>query len=364
MSSCSADAKQTGLFAINRDFGCTPIGWRRPDRMGFKSGRIITTYELEITNGLRIHKNKFPVPSSQFQVTSSQFPIEPKIYVATIIKEELKDRYKMHFLKRIVEQKKREILQKTSEVPLSDLKEKLKLTGLKRRSLLKKMQNKPRFHFICEVKKASPSAGMIKKEVNPAQQARAYQAGGASAISVLTDGAFFKGSAGDLKQVRQAVQLPVLRKDFIIDAYQIYESALMGADLILLIVKILDAKEMDRLVKLATDLQLEILIELHEKDELARLPQNPGQYPVILGVNNRDLDTFEVNLNRSIDMRNDLPDELPLISESGIKSADDCLLLKAHGFQGALIGETLMRQVNPERFLREMVEVTNHVYAS
>lgn len=235
---------------------------------------------------------------------------------------------------------------------------------MKQRSFLEKVRTDDRFHFLCEIKRASPTAGIINQQVDPVKQALAYQAGGATGLSVLTDHKFFKGSIEDLQIVRQAVTLPVLRKDFIIDAYQIYESAAMGADLILLIVRILSKKQIDVFLSLAAELGLEILIELYDASEVNRLPQNLHHFPVLLGINNRNLATFEVDLMHSVEMLAHLPADVPVISESGIKNVEDCLTLKAHGFRGVLIGETLMRQARPVLFLEELVKATNHVHTS
>ncbi len=270
----------------------------------------------------------------------------------------------MDLLEQIVEVKKQEIANQTSSVPLEILKQNLKKFKVHRRSLIGKMANRSIFHFICEVKKASPTAGKINENVHPQKQAAAYQAGGASAVSVLTEATFFKGSTKDLEDVREVVSVPVLRKDFIVDEYQIWQSALLKADLILLIVKILSAGQLQDFLNLARDLSLEVLVELYDESDLIKLPENIEDFPVILGVNNRNLKNFSIDLNHSIEMISHLPKKLPLISESGVKSAEDCLFLKAHGFQGVLIGETLMRQSNPEVFLKELRETTNHVYSS
>lgn len=270
----------------------------------------------------------------------------------------------MNILEQIVNTKQREVADQKSSIPLKKLKESFKNFKAEKRSLVHKMNQKSTFHFICEVKKASPTAGQINAQVNPQTQAIAYQNGGASAISVLTDYEFFKGSPKDLEQVRDAVVVPVLRKDFIIDEYQIWQSALLKADLILLIVKILEREQLQRFLDLARQLSLEVLVELYDEADLKKLPENIEDFPVILGVNNRNLENFSIDLNHSIEMVTHLPKNVPLISESGIKSAEDCLFLKAHGFQGALIGETLMRQENPQEFLKKLTEATNHVYAS
>jgi indole-3-glycerol phosphate synthase len=208
------------------------------------------------------------------------------------------------------------------------------------------------FHFICEVKKASPSKGIIQPDFNPVRQAGMYERGGASAVSVLTDEKYFMGHLSYLGQIKSEVNLPLLRKDFIIDEYQIYQSRAFGADLILLIARVLEKNQISEYCKLAEDLGLDVLIELAEPEEIDKLPEKANN--VILGVNNRDLHTFDVDLKRSLKMRKLLPNYFPLISESGINSVADCRLLKDNGFRGALIGETLMRAENPEELLKEM----------
>lgn len=270
----------------------------------------------------------------------------------------------MNILEQIVETKKKEVEEQKSSIPLKKLKQKLKNIKSTKRSLVEEIANSSQFHFICEVKKASPTAGMIKEQLNAQAQALAYQAGGASAISVLTDQVFFKGSTQDLALVRDAVSLPVLRKDFIINEYQIWQSTLLKADLILLIVKILNTQQLNYFLNLARDLALEVLVELYDVDDIKKLPQNLEEFPVILGINNRNLENFQIDLNHSIEMISHLPGNVPVISESGVKTAEDCLLLKAHGFRGVLIGETLMRQQNPQLFLKKLREATSDVYAS
>ncbi|MHB2148640.1 indole-3-glycerol phosphate synthase TrpC [Calditrichota bacterium LG25] len=270
----------------------------------------------------------------------------------------------MKILEKIVRQKQKEVALLKRRIPLKDLKQKCAISAAKKYSLIEKMKDSAEFRFICEVKRASPSAGWIRHEVDPAGRAKAYAAGGAAAISVLTDRHFFNGRQEDLTQIRHEVDLPLLRKDFIIDEYQVWESALMGADLILLIVRILDTDQLERFLKLASELGLEVLVELHGEKDIEKLPAHIEKLPVILGVNNRNLDTFEVDLNHSIKMTGYLPHGLPAISESGVKSAKDCVQLKTHGFKGVLIGEALMRQQDPGKFLRHLREATGHVYTS
>ncbi len=219
-------------------------------------------------------------------------------------------------------------------------------------SIVEKMSDDKDFHFICEVKKASPSKGIIQSNFNPTAQAQLYEQGGASAISVLTDEKYFMGSLEYLKAIKKTVQLPVLRKDFIINEYQIYESRSAGADLILLIARILSKDQLNEYYELAKELKLEVLIEIASVDEIDRMPVKPDK--AIIGINNRNLHTFEVSLQNSINLKPKLPESLPVINESGIHSAEDCRLLFNHGFRGVLIGESLMRSDSPVKLLQQI----------
>jgi indole-3-glycerol phosphate synthase len=205
-------------------------------------------------------------------------------------------------------------------------------------------------NIIAEFKRRSPSKGMIRGEVSPADIARAYQAGGAVAMSVLTEEDYFAGSLDDLRQVKAAVELPVLRKDFIVEGYQVYESAAAGADAILLIVAALDDELLLRLRRLAEDeLQMDALVEVHTSDEMRRAAACGAK---LIGVNNRDLRTFAVSLETSLSLAREAPSEALLISESGLNSATDLERLYEAGYRGFLIGETLMRADDPAAALR------------
>ena len=205
-------------------------------------------------------------------------------------------------------------------------------------------------NIIAEFKRRSPSKGIIREGTNPIEIARAYQAGGAVAMSVLTEEDYFAGSLDDLRQVKSTVDLPVLRKDFIIDEYQVYESVAAGADAILLIVAALDDELLVRLRRLAEDeLQMDALVEVHTSEEMKRAAACGAK---LIGVNNRDLRTFEVSLDTSLSLAREAPADAVLISESGLKSAADLQRLSEVGYRGFLIGETLMRAENPEQALR------------
>ncbi|OBV29315.1 hypothetical protein BKN38_05510 [Helicobacter sp. CLO-3] len=198
-----------------------------------------------------------------------------------------------------------------------------------------------RLAFICEVKKASPSKGVINHDFPYLQIAKNYEANGADAISCLTEPQYFLGSDAYFKDIRAQVALPMIRKDFTIDEYMIYEARAMGADAVLLIASVLDSAKMRDFDALSTELGMSALIETHDAKEVeSALAINPR----IIGVNNRDLKTFEVNLQTSINLRAIVPDDILFVSESGIGSADDLKLLYRHNVDAVLIGEWFMRQ--------------------
>ncbi|MGJ8668121.1 MAG: indole-3-glycerol phosphate synthase TrpC [Oceanococcus sp.] len=197
---------------------------------------------------------------------------------------------------------------------------------------------------IAEIKKASPSKGLIRPDFRPAEFARGYQDGGATCLSVLTDEAFFQGHADYLQQARDNTQLPVLRKDFMIDPYQMAQSRAWGADCILLIVAALGDGQMNELYAAAREHDLDVLIEVHNSAELARALQLPGG---LLGINNRNLKTFETTLDTTLNLLEQLPDERALVTESGINGPDDMARMRDAGVYGFLIGEHLMRKPDP-----------------
>ena len=194
--------------------------------------------------------------------------------------------------------------------------------------------------IIAEIKKASPSAGIISEDFDAVRKAKEYESFGASALSVLTEEDYFLGSIQYLKDVKAISNLPILRKDFVIDEYQIYESKLIGADCILLIVSILSDSELQRFTSLADTLGLDYIIEVHDEAELKRVEDFSD---AIIGVNNRDLKTFEVNIENSIRLRNFFKKENIFVAESGIKNQKDIDKLSKHNINVFLIGESLMR---------------------
>ena len=207
------------------------------------------------------------------------------------------------------------------------------------------------FAFICEIKKASPSKGIIVEDFPYIDIAQEYEQAGAAAISVLTEPNFFKGNDKYLKDVSDTVNIPVLRKDFIIDEYQIYQAKLIGADAILLICAILDETTLNKFLNLARSLKLSCLVETHNEDEIKKALNSGAE---IIGINNRDLKTFKVDINTSLKLRKFIPENKILISESGIKTAQDIKMLKDNGFNGALIGESMMLSKDKKAFLAQL----------
>lgn len=197
---------------------------------------------------------------------------------------------------------------------------------------------------IAEIKKASPSKGIIRENFNPAEIAASYEKGGAACLSVLTDAQYFQGNAEYLKQARAACKLPVLRKDFIIDPYQVYEARAMGADCILLIVAALDLSRMLELEALANDLGMAVLVEVHDGDELKLALQLKTP---LIGINNRNLRTFEVTLDTTLSLLAQIPDDRCVVTESGIFTPEDVALMRKNDVQTFLVGEAFMRQPDP-----------------
>jgi indole-3-glycerol phosphate synthase len=209
---------------------------------------------------------------------------------------------------------------------------------------------------IAEIKKASPSKGLIRADFDAAWLAGRYQAGGAAALSVLTDEPYFQGSLRNLELASAAVSLPCLRKDFMVDEYQIVEARAHRADAILLIAAALNDAELARLALAAQELELDVLVEVHTTEELDRVLDTLGESGAdAIGVNNRDLKTFEVRLETSLELVQRIPASVVRVAESGISTAEDIARLRAAGFDAFLIGESLMRQTDPASALAELL---------
>jgi indole-3-glycerol phosphate synthase len=206
--------------------------------------------------------------------------------------------------------------------------------------------------IIAEVKKASPSAGVLRENFDPVSIAQAYQQGGAAALSVLTDEKHFKGCLADLESARAAVSLPVLRKDFTIDSYHVHQAAAHGADAILLIAAILTERQMREFRELAESYRMSALVEVHDEDELNPAIASGAR---IIGVNNRNLHTFKVDLTVSLRLATKIPDSIVKVTESGIHSSSDLQRLRTAGYQAFLVGEHLIKSGNPEGALRALL---------
>jgi indole-3-glycerol phosphate synthase len=210
----------------------------------------------------------------------------------------------------------------------------------------------PGISVIAEFKRRSPSAGTLREAADLQEVVGAYERGGASALSVLTEGPNFGGSLDDLRAARELCQLPILRKDFIVDEYQLLEARAAGADAVLLIVAALDAESLTRLHERAIALGLDVLVEVHDRGEVDRAL---GAGARLIGVNNRDLRDFSVDLARTTTLRSAIPDGVAVVSESGIAEAGQLRSLEAEGVDAVLVGESLMREADPARALRELI---------
>ncbi len=216
----------------------------------------------------------------------------------------------------------------------------------------KKALEREGISIIAEIKSSSPSAGIIIKNMNHIGIAKLYKDNGAAAVSVLTDKKFFGGNNNHIKAIKKEISLPILRKDFIIDEYQIYESRYIGADAILLIARILTPEQIEQFIQTAKKLGLYCLVEIHKPDELEKVLITTAE---IIGINNRDLDTLQINLNNSLRIKKMIPSAYLCVSESGIKKREDILKLERAGFDGVLIGETLLKNSSPGDKLKKLL---------
>ena len=255
-------------------------------------------------------------------------------------------------LNKILATKAQEVAAQKAAAPLAEVKAQLRDAEPVRDFFAsirnKHAQNLPA--IIAEIKKASPSKGLIRPDFHPADIARAYESAGAACLSVLTDEVYFQGSPEYLKQARSAVSLPVLRKDFIIDDYQIYQARTWGADAVLLIAAALDAAQLAHFEAVAHDLGLTVLLELHDQSELEKCR---NMTTPLWGVNNRNLRTFEVTLQQTLDLLPELSGKT-VVTESGIRNKDDVDFMCGHGVHTFLIGETFMRAADIEAEVRKL----------
>ncbi|WP_330441420.1 indole-3-glycerol phosphate synthase TrpC [Flavobacterium sp. C4GT6] len=261
----------------------------------------------------------------------------------------------MDILNKIIENKKKEVVERKELYPIKLLESSIYFDS-PIVSLKHYLQCKDRVGIIAEIKRKSPSKGNINPYVDVERISIGYMQAGASALSILTDDVYFGGNNSDLTTARKFNYCPILRKDFIVDEYQIIEAKSIGADAILLLANVLTKEECKMFTTLAHQLGLEVLLETHTINELDYyLPETD-----VLGINNRDLKTFTVDIERSLKLAAHLPDNVVKVSESGIKTADDILLLKENGFNGFLIGEQFMKHAKPEKACHELISKVQH----
>jgi len=252
----------------------------------------------------------------------------------------------------IVAATRRVVEVRQSREPLAAVAARAKTRGLQPGRLRAALERRDRVNFIAECKRRSPSKGVLRADYDPAAIARSYDAAGAAAISVLTEPAFFDGALAHLEQVRHMTMLPLLRKDFIVSEYQLFEAVAHGADAVLLIVAALEPRELAALQHKAAELNLDVLVEVHAEPELDIALEAGAR---IIGVNNRNLKTLEVDVNVSERLIARIPSEVISVSESGLRTADDLARLRARGFRAFLIGERFMTMPDPGAALGELL---------
>jgi len=266
-----------------------------------------------------------------------------------------------NILTEIITAKRKRVAVASQAAPLQRLREEAIAARrpAKPHALMSALDQSAGVNIIAEFKRRSPSKGVIRADVDAVTMALAYERGGAVAVSVLTEQDYFDGSLDDLCAVRRAVSLPILRKDFIVDEYQVYESAAAGADALLLIVAALDDDSLAHLRHLTEDeLGMDALVEVHTSAELKRALASGAK---LIGVNNRDLRTFNVSLETSIELAREALPGIALVSESGLNTSDDLRRLRSHGYKGFLIGESLMRADQPDLALRALLGIMEKV---
>jgi len=257
----------------------------------------------------------------------------------------------MNKLDEILAHKRREIAKRKEEVDLAQLRERI-TPGFTHRSFRKALKREGEITLIAEIKRASPSAGIIRENFKPTELARDYEKGGAHALSILTDEKFFQGKLKYLIQARSAVSLPCLRKDFIVDEYQIWEARLAEADAILLIVAALKPEELKHLLEVAAEAELDVLMEVHDARELDVALETGA--PVI-GINNRNLQTFHVDLAVTEELAPKVPKDRVIVSESGIHTNADLERVRAYKIHAVLVGESLMRQPDVTKAVQSLL---------
>lgn len=258
-------------------------------------------------------------------------------------------------LVRILDTKAREVSERKQRISLQQIQTELVSIAPTRDFLaaIRERVEAGRAATIAEIKKASPSKGVMREDFDPAQIARSYEQGGAACLSVLTDVEYFQGDDAYLKQARDACQLPVLRKEFIIDPYQVYESRLIGGDCILLIVAALDDRQLREFTELARTLDMAVLVEVHDAEELARaLKLNT----TLIGINNRNLRTFDTSLKTTISLLAEIPDDRIVVTESGIHERSDVESMLEHDVRAFLVGEAFMRAEEPGDRLAQLFQ--------
>lgn len=263
-----------------------------------------------------------------------------------------------NILDQIVSDKRREVAEAKQRTPIEALKEQAASMDPPRNFFAAVTQDSPHINVIAEVKKASPSAGLIREDFDPVKIAQGYGTNGAVAISCLTDSKYFQGDLAYLKMIKEHVTLPVLRKDFMIDPYQLYEARAAGADAILLIAECLSEGEFVDMLNLATELKLTSLVEVHETDSLLRVQPHiqisHADY-TLLGINNRNLKEMKTDLNHTLRMLDLVENTKILVSESGIRTHDDVERLRRAGVRSVLVGEHLMKQPDPGKALEALI---------
>ncbi len=255
------------------------------------------------------------------------------------------------FLREIVEKKKEEVEERKRNFSLWEMEERISNLPPPR-SMTEAISFQPPIALIAEIKFASPSAGVIKADGDPCQIAMEYESAGATAISVLTEPNFFKGNLSYLGLVKEKVSLPILQKDFIIDPFQIFEGRASGADAVLLIAAILEREQLEDFIALTMEFHMTPLVEVHDENDLEKTSRLA--LPLI-GINNRDLKTFRVDLKTTLRLKERIPPETMVISESGIRNPEDVRLLERAGVDGILVGEVLMRSSDPASKIRELL---------